>query len=128
MLDISEKIFCHVDLTSNEIAARRRAIRTEEIMGARSTNQYTPDFVSPPGETLKEILEERGISQAELAERLGHTPKMINEIIKGKAPILEETALRLENVLDVPARFWNNRERNYGEYLAKQEDLYNKIF
>ena len=28
---------------------------------------YTPDTVSPPGETLLEMLEERGLSQVELA-------------------------------------------------------------
>jgi hypothetical protein len=32
-------------------------------------NQYAPDVVSPPGETLAETLEATGISQAELARR-----------------------------------------------------------
>ena len=35
-------------------------------------NQYAPDYVSPPGETLTEILESLGMSQAELAERTGN--------------------------------------------------------
>ena len=50
-------------------------------------NQYVPDVVSPPGETLLEILEDRGMSQAELAERTGRPKKTINEIIKGKAAL-----------------------------------------
>lgn len=90
-------------------------------------NQYEPDFVTPPGETLEDVLDERGISQAALAERMGRTPKMINEIIKGKAPITEETALQLERVLGIPAQFWNNRERIYREHLAlKEEEEYLK--
>ena len=76
-------------------------------------NQYTPDYVSPPGETLQEVLEERGMSQAELAERTGRPKKTINEIINGKAAITPETALQLERVLGIPASFWNNRERRY---------------
>lgn len=76
-------------------------------------NQYTPDIVSLPGETLLEILEDRGFSQAELADRTGRPRKTINEIIKGKAAITPETALQLEKVLNVPASFWNNLERNY---------------
>lgn len=82
-------------------------------------NQYMPDFVSAPGETLQETLEAVGMSQAELAERTGRPKKTINEIIKGKAAISPETALQLERVLGVPASFWNSRERHYREDLAR---------
>lgn len=85
-------------------------------------NQYCPDEVSPPGETLLEVLEERGISQAELAERTGRPRKTINEIIKGKASITPETSLQLERVLGIPANFWNAREAHYREFLAKREE------
>lgn len=85
-------------------------------------NQYNPDVVSPPGETLLDILDERGMSQAELAERTGHAKKTINEIIKGKAALTPETAIQLERVLGIPASFWNTRESNYQEYLARQEE------
>lgn len=85
-------------------------------------NQYVPDFVSPPGETLLELLEERGMSQAELAERTGRPKKTINEIIKGKAALTPETAIQLEHVLGTPASFWNNREQHYREWLARQEE------
>lgn len=84
-------------------------------------NQYVPESVSPPGETLEELLQERKISQMELAERTGLTPKTVNEIIKGKAPITSETALLLERVLAVPARFWNGREKGYREFLRKED-------
>ena len=85
-------------------------------------NQYVPDVVSPPGETLLEILEDRGMSQAELAERTGRPKKTINEIIKGKAALTPETAIQLERVLGTPASFWNNREQNYRDWLARQEE------
>lgn len=85
-------------------------------------NEYLPDIVSPPGETLQEILEERGMSQAELAERMGRPKKTINEIIKGKATITPTTALQLERALGVPASFWNDREQNYRESLARQAE------
>lgn len=85
-------------------------------------NQYRPDVVSPPGETLQELLESVGMTQAELAERTGRPKKTINEIVKGKAAITPETALQLERVLGVPASFWNNRERLYREHLAAQAE------
>ena len=52
-------------------------------------NQYQPDFVSAPGETLQELLDSIGMSQAELARRTGRPIKTINEIIKGKAAITQ---------------------------------------
>lgn len=85
-------------------------------------NQYCPDEVSPPGETLLEVLEERGLTQAELAERTGRPRKTINEIVRGKAAITPETALQLEKVLGVPASFWNARESKYREFLAKRSE------
>jgi HTH-type transcriptional regulator / antitoxin HigA len=91
-------------------------------MNSTVQNQYTPDYVSPPGETLEEILEEKGMSQVELAERTGRPKKTISEIINGKAAITPETALQLERVLGVPASFWNNREREYREVLADREE------
>lgn len=84
--------------------------------------EYEPDVVSPPGDTVQETLENIGMTQLELAERAGRPLKTINEIIKGKAAITPETALQLERVLGIPARFWNNRERHYREYLARKEE------
>ena len=84
--------------------------------------EFAATSVSVPGETLQELLEERGLSQAELAKRLGLTTKHVNEIIKGKSPITPETAIGLERVLAVSATFWNNRERRYREFVARQEE------
>lgn len=91
-------------------------------MGKQIKNQYAPDFVPPPGETLEETLEAIGMSQAQLAERTGRPKKTINEIVQGKAAITPETALQLERVLGVPASFWNEMERQYREFLAQQEE------
>ncbi len=85
-------------------------------------NRYAPDFISPPGETLAEILEERNMSQSELAQRIGRPKKTINEIIKGKAEITIDTALQIELVLGTPASFWIERERLYREYLARKNE------
>jgi len=85
------------------------------------TNQFRPDYVSIPGETLLETLETIGMSQAELADRMGRPKKTINEIIQGKTAITAETALQLEMVLGVSASFWLNRERQYQEAKARIE-------
>ena len=82
-------------------------------------NQYHPDYVSPPGETLLETLETIGMSQAELAKRMGRPTKTVNEIIQAKTAITDETAMQLERVLGIPASFWLKREQYYRESLAR---------
>ncbi len=89
-------------------------------MTSRLTNEYAPDRVSPPGETLAETLAALDMTQAELATRLGRPKKTVNEIVKGKAAIEPDTALQLEAVLGVPAGFWMARETRYRESLARQ--------
>ncbi|MBK9963535.1 MAG: HigA family addiction module antidote protein [Holophagales bacterium] len=81
---------------------------------------YQPDFVSPPGETLRETIQAWDITQSALAERTGKTLKAINEIVQGKSAITPETALQLERVLGVPAGFWLNREARYQESRARE--------
>jgi addiction module HigA family antidote len=85
-------------------------------------NQYRPTQVLPPGLTLLESLESLGMSQADLAARIGRTPKHISEIIHKGAPITSETALDFEKVLGVPSHFWLNLEQNYREFLARQKE------
>ncbi len=73
-----------------------------------------PDVAIPPGEYLDEEIAARGISQKELAMRMGRPVNAINEIINGKKAITAETALQLEVVMpEIPARFWLNLETDY---------------
>jgi plasmid maintenance system antidote protein VapI len=86
-------------------------------------NTYAPNFVSPPGETLAEILKERKITRTEFASRMKLPKKTINQLIKGKAEITVRTAYKMELALCVPsARFWIERERLYREFLVNQID------
>jgi HTH-type transcriptional regulator/antitoxin HigA len=72
-----------------------------------------PDVAIPPGETLADVLEAKGLTQAELARRMGRPAQVINEIIKGTKSIEPATALQLERVLGTPAHFWLNLESGY---------------
>ena len=86
-------------------------------------NKYMPDFVSPPGETIVEILKERKITRTEFANRIGLSKKTVNQLIKGKVEISVRIAYKMELALGVPsARFWIERERLYRESLANQAD------
>ncbi len=79
------------------------------------SKKFSPDWISPPGETIADILEERDWTQIDFAERMGQSTKHISLLLNGKAAITEETALKLESVLGSTAGFWLNREVQYRE-------------
>ena len=79
---------------------------------------WRPDWAVPPGEILLEALQEREMSQAELARRMGRPFKTINEIVNAKAALTPDTAIQLERTLGIRATFWNNLEAAYREHLA----------
>lgn len=82
------------------------------------------NFLVPTGSIIKEYLEEYGITQKELAERIDSSEKHISNVLKGNNRVTEEFALKLEKVLtNVPASYWLNYEAKYREQLAREEEL-----
>ena len=60
-------------------------------------------FPTHPGEVLKDEIEARGITQRQLAESVGLTYSVVNEILNGRRSLTAKTALMFEAALDIPA-------------------------
>jgi addiction module HigA family antidote len=88
---------------------------------ATKKNQYHPQIAFHPGETLAEKLEELGMGPKEFAIRTGKPEKTVIAILKGKSSITPEMAVQFEHVLKIPAHFWLNMQRNYDEFIAREE-------
>jgi HTH-type transcriptional regulator/antitoxin HigA len=86
---------------------------------AISSPAWKRDWAVMPGELLLEALEDRGMSQSDLARRMGRPIKTINEIVNGKASITPDTAIQLELTLGITADFWINLEAAYRAQLAR---------
>lgn len=80
------------------------------------------DIAIPPGEYLAEVLDDLGMSQAELARRMGRPAQAINEIVLGKKAITPESAIQIEKVTAVPAHVWTGLEEEYRLILALKEE------
>ena len=78
-------------------------------------NQYFPQSVPHPGETLVEKLEEMGMGPKEFALRTGKPEKTITAILNGGSSITPDMAVQFENVTKIPAHFWMNHQRGYDE-------------
>lgn len=83
----------------------------------------SPDLLIHPGETISDILEERCITQKELAQRAGVSEAYLSDVINGKKDISKGLAMGLEYALGVPKSFWLNLQANYdAELLSLQEE------
>lgn len=82
----------------------------------------TTNYAVAPGEYLEEWLSEEGMSQQALADLLGCSRKQVNEIINGRAPITNDTAIRLQRVVGIPSDSWLRYEAAYRADLARIAD------
>ena len=73
----------------------------------------------PPGTTIHEQLQYRKMSQKEFSIRMDMSQKHISHLINGKVELTFDVAQRLEDVLGIPASFWNGLEMKYREQLIK---------
>lgn len=87
-----------------------------------SPKPTTPRDIPPihPGEILKdEFLDEYGLSQYELAKRIGVPAPRVNAIVLGKRRISADSALRLGRFFGTSPEFWLNLQNHYDLTLAK---------
>lgn len=75
-----------------------------------------------PGEVLKAELEERGIKQMQLAENMGMSYKMLNDILNERRPITTETAMMFEAALDIPATVLLELQMKYNIHIAQKDE------
>ena len=93
-------------------------------MSKATLNHYYPTNVSPPGETLLEMIEEAGLTPESFADLVNLDHEKIIALLKGKAPLTEEIALQLEENFKVSAEFWTRREQHYRLSLEQRKSRY----
>ena len=87
-------------------------------------NGLSRELIIHPGETLKEILINKNMSQQELALRTGVTAKHISTVLNGEKNISASFANKLEYALGVDASFWMTLQTNYDKEILAYEDLH----
>ena len=80
------------------------------------------DLIIHPGETIADVLEDRGITQAELSSRTGVSSAYVSNVIAGKKGISANFAMGLEYALGVPKSFWLNLQANYESELLEMNE------
>ena len=77
------------------------------------TLPHAPAEAFPPGEYLRDELEERGWTVAEFAGIIGQPVHNVSEILDAEKPISPDTALSLSEALGTSAEVWLNLQAAY---------------
>lgn len=81
------------------------------------------EMIIHPGETLKELLEDRNMTQQELALRTDASPKHISTVLSGEKSISISFAKKLEYALNIEAEFWINLQNAYDKEILEFDEL-----
>lgn len=81
----------------------------------------SPAEVFPPGEYLRDELDERGWTITEFAEIIGRPIQAVSEILNGKKEITTETALAFADALGTTPSLWLNLQTNYRLWTERQD-------
>ena len=101
-------------------------ITVKNIQTERIANNMTSSELIHPGEMIKDEIMARGLTQKELARKMGVSYTVFNEILNGKRPVTTEYALLLEAVLGTDANIWIGLQAEYNMQRIKKNPSFMK--
>ena len=90
-------------------------------------NAFTPDWVSPPGDTISDILDEKKIATSDFAEQMRFSDQQAINLLSGRMKITKNIAKQLQNTIGPSSSFWVKRELFFQERLKKQQRSNNTL-
>lgn len=111
--------------TTERRSGRRARNRRGALVGHRLPLHRPPTH---PGEMLlEEFIKPFGLTQSELAMRLGISFPRLNEVVRCKRSVTPDTALRLARVLGMSADFWLGLQLDWDLWHAMRSDEASEI-
>ncbi len=87
-----------------------------------STSSYfEPNWTSAPGETISDLLQERGMTLKQLASKMNRPLDGVNQLIHGKEIVSNEIASQLALIFGGSADFWINRQEQFNQDAVRQQ-------
>lgn len=100
--------------------------KIKDISQERMANNMISSMLIHPGEMIKDEIMARGLTQKELAQQMGVSYTVFNEILNGKRPVTTEYALLLEAALGTDANIWIGMQAEYNMQKVKQDKSFMK--
>jgi HTH-type transcriptional regulator / antitoxin HigA len=86
------------------------------------TDEFLPQWTSPPGQTIADLLAARQLSRSDFAELLGQSTTFVENLLDGREAITLGLARRLQEVIGGSAAFWMTRDRQYRDDVLRLRD------
>src|SRR5690348_9817914 len=83
---------------------------------------FSPDWASAPGETISDLLSQKGLTLDHFARSLGWTVSSARQLISGNERIDSPTAIALSATLGGSSEFWLSRDRSYIAAARRTEE------
>lgn len=87
----------------------------------KAANDIMSSELIHPGEMIRDELEARGLTEKELADKMGVSCSAFSEMLDGKKPVTTEYALMLEALLGVKASIWLGLQADYDMQKARED-------
>ncbi|MBP5514552.1 MAG: HigA family addiction module antidote protein [Bacteroidaceae bacterium] len=94
-------------------------VTINNIASNKIANNMVSSELIHPGEMIKDEIMARGLTQKELAQQMGVSYTVFNEVLNGKRPVTTEYALLLEAALGTDANIWIGLQTSYNIQKAK---------
>ncbi|MES1189480.1 MAG: ImmA/IrrE family metallo-endopeptidase [Steroidobacter sp.] len=89
----------------------------------QETHEFRPDWYSPPGDTIRQLIDKKGLSISDFSAQLNFTVESVELLIAGHIAVTRDIAQALTDVFGGSQNFWLNRERDYRADLKRFEQL-----
>jgi len=84
-----------------------------------AASAFQPDWVSPPGATILDLLEERGSTVGEFATAAQRSIQEVSALLYGSDALNEAWAQQLSSLIGASPTFWLRREQQYRSNLQR---------
>lgn len=89
----------------------------------RSDEVFEPSWASPPGYTIADVLQRKGLDKETLADAAGERLEIIEDLLAGRAKVTKKIAQTLAEHLGASETFWLDRESQYQDDLTRRRLL-----
>jgi plasmid maintenance system antidote protein VapI len=83
---------------------------------------FEPDYVVAPGTMIADEMEYAGITNKQLALKVGLTDKQVHDLLAGILPLTTTLAERIGQFVSIPTNILIRTEQQYRARIAESDD------
>jgi HTH-type transcriptional regulator/antitoxin HigA len=86
-------------------------------------DEFEPNWCTPPGATITELLEEHDMEIIIFAHRMGCSIDYVSSLLQGDRMLTDKDATRLAKIFGPSEEFWMRREKHFRDGLISEKRI-----